>query len=79
MTNIKVYSLPTCPKCNILKKKMQSIGLEFINVDNEQEVLDFLKVNALPSEVPVLHIEGFPPMNFNQAWGWVSLQEENNG
>ena len=79
MNKIILYSLPTCPKCNVLKKKLAEANIAFEIVDDAQAVLDFLKANEMSSEVPVLHIEGFKPMNFTQAWGWVSRQEGENG
>ena len=79
MDKIILYTLPTCPKCSILKKKMQLLNIEYTLIEDSQVVLEFLKENKLPSEVPVLYIEGFAPMNFTQAWGWLSRQEETNG
>lgn len=79
MDKIVLYTLPTCPKCNALKKKLAAANITFEIVDDAQAVLDFLKANEMSSEVPVLHIEGFKPMNFTQAWGWVSRQEGENG
>ena len=79
MSKITLYTLPTCPKCNALKKKLAAANVKFEIIDNSQAVLAFLNANNMSSEVPVLHIEGFEPMNFTQAWGWVSRQEEING
>lgn len=33
MSNVKVYSTPTCPWCTKVKEYLQSIGVEFENVD----------------------------------------------
>lgn len=79
MDKIILYTLPTCPKCNALKKKLAAANIAFEIVDDAQAVLEFLKANEMSSEVPVLHIEGFEPMNFTQAWGWASRQEGANG
>lgn len=33
MSNVKVYSTPTCPWCTKVKEYLESIGVEFENVD----------------------------------------------
>jgi len=33
LPNVKVYSTPTCPWCTKVKEYLQSIGVEFENVD----------------------------------------------
>jgi len=33
LSNVKVYSTPTCPWCTKVKEYLQSIGVEFENVD----------------------------------------------
>ncbi len=33
MSNVKVYSTPTCPWCTKVKEYLQSIGVEFENID----------------------------------------------
>lgn len=33
MSNVKVYSTPTCPWCTKVKEYFESIGVEFENVD----------------------------------------------
>lgn len=79
MNNIVLYSLKTCPKCKVLKKKLDSLNIKYTDITDDVTVLKFLKENELPSEVPVLAIDGFEPMNFNSAWAWASRQEEANG
>jgi glutaredoxin-like YruB-family protein len=33
LSNVKVYSTPTCPWCTKVKEYLESIGVEFENVD----------------------------------------------
>lgn len=65
---IKLYSLPTCGRCKILKQKMNEKEMSFIEIDNEQE---------LESEniytVPVLEVDG-QRMNFTDANQWINQQ-----
>ena len=55
-----------CPKCNVLKKKLESKGVEFILIDNPEYVL--LKANELNLlTVPFLIMEDGRVLTFEQA------------
>lgn len=57
-----------CPKCTILKKKLSQKGIEYVEVNDIQQMLDM----GLQS-VPWLEVEG-QMMDFNQANKWINEQ-----
>ena len=62
---VELYSTG-CPKCNVLKKKLESKGVEFILIDNPEYVL--LKANELNLlTVPFLIMEDGRVLTFEQA------------
>ena len=60
--NITLYSSPTCPKCKVLKMKLQEVGVEFVE-EHDISYLDGLGVRTLPQ----LKIEGQELMDFGAA------------
>lgn len=68
--NIILYSTG-CPQCNILKNKLKTKGITFIeNTDREQ----MLSMNFV--RVPVLEVNG-KRMEFAEANKWINEQESN--
>jgi len=62
---VELYSTG-CPKCNVLKKKLESKGVEFTLIDNPEYVL--LKANELNLlTVPFLIMEDGRVLTFEQA------------
>lgn len=61
---IVLYST-NCPKCKVLKAKMNEIGIEFTE---NNSVEDMLALGI--RQVPVLSYNG-DLMNFNQAIQWI--------
>lgn len=63
---VTIYTTDTCPKCKILKEKMNTKGIEY------EEVQD---VNIMSDKgisfVPVLEVDG-NMMDFVQANSWVN-------
>ena len=57
-----------CPKCQILKRKMTKKGVEYMEVNDIQQMLDM----GLKS-VPWLEVDG-QMMNFDQANKWINEQ-----
>ena len=57
-----------CPKCQILEKKLAQKGIEYIEINDVQQMLDM----GLKS-VPWLEVEG-QMMDFNQANKWINEQ-----
>lgn len=57
-----------CPKCRILEKKLEQKGIEYVEVNDIQQMLDM----GL-STVPWLEVDG-QMMDFNQANKWINEQ-----
>lgn len=55
-----VYSAEWCPSCNVLKNRMKSEGIEFVekNVDTDLDAADILMENNLRSIPQVFTSEG---------------------
>lgn len=60
-----------CPRCKVLKAKLEQKGIEFKVIDSE-EVMRELGM----TEVPMLVTDDEIPfvLNFQQAIGWVNRQ-----
>ena len=56
-----------CPRCNVLKKKLQSKGIVYEEV-NDVEVME--KKGFVT--VPILDVEGLDLMNFTEAVEWIN-------
>lgn len=57
-----------CPRCEVLKKKLEQKGIEF-EINNSVERMLSLGIN----DVPVLDVEG-KLLPFAEAVKWVSIQ-----
>ena len=63
-----LYSIG-CPKCKVLKAKLEEKGIEYIENDSKEEM------RALGiTEVPVLS-DGVSLMDFKTAVEWINSQE----
>lgn len=58
-----------CPRCKILKKKLDEAGIEYTENNNIDEMLS-LGI----SEVPVLKVNG-EFLNYNSSIEWLSNRE----
>lgn len=65
---ITIYTTETCPKCKILKKKLEDKQLQYIDIWDENELL---KLGI--DEVPVLKVDD-KLLNFGDAVAWVNNQ-----
>lgn len=65
---ITIYTTETCPKCKILKKKLQSKEISYVEI---QDIDELIKLNI--DEVPVVKVDD-NIMNFNEAVTWVNNQ-----
>ena len=65
---ITIYTTDTCPKCKILKKKLEGKKIDYKEV-SDIEVLKSLDIY----EVPVVEIDG-NYLEFNEANNWVNNQ-----
>lgn len=66
-----VYSTPVCPKCKVLKAKLERKGINYIE-EHSIEKMQELGIDV----VPCLQIDEGPLMNFGEANKWVNEQEE---
>lgn len=70
MNEIKpiVYtSNPPCPKCKVLKKKLDDTGIEYDVFDNVEEMIDMGIEN-----VPMIKVGDSELLGFSQAIKWVN-------
>lgn len=66
-TNVIVYtSNPPCPKCKVLKKKLDDTGIEYDVFDNVEEMIDMGIEN-----VPMIKVGDSELMNFKEAVDWI--------
>lgn len=66
--SIKIYTSPVCPKCKVLKTKMERKGIIF----EETTDLEPLAAAGVAS-LPQLEIDGIL-MGFSEANNWVDAQ-----
>ena len=66
---VTIYTTDTCPKCKILKKKLDSKNINYKEV-KDIEILKSLDIY----EVPILEIDDGKCLEFNEANEWVNNQ-----
>lgn len=71
--NIIFYST-NCPKCNVLKTKLDAKGLSYTENNNVEEMLSLGLHNA-----PALKVDDQPVMEFFEAVKWINALEETSG
>jgi glutaredoxin len=56
---VKIFTLPDCPKCNILKNKMRSLGVSFeeSSMEDPETKTDLLMNEIYTNVAPVLFID----------------------
>lgn len=67
MEQIILYSTG-CPQCNVLKKKLTNLGIEFTENNDKKTMLNMNLVR-----VPVLEVDG-KQMDFTEANKWINEQ-----
>ena len=67
---ITIYTTNTCPKCQVLKKKLKDKNIPFLE---ETDVNKMLELDILA--VPQMKVDNGKLMNFEQAVQWVNKQE----
>lgn len=67
---ITIYTTNTCPKCQILKKKLKEKNIPFLE---ETDVNKMLELDILA--VPQMKVDNGKLMDFEQAVQWVNKQE----
>lgn len=65
---VKIYTQSNCPKCRILKSKMEEKNIEYFECDNLKEMQ---QKNIL--YIPVLEVEG-NLLGFSEALNWIGGQ-----
>ena len=63
---VTIYTTPTCPKCQVLKKKMADKGIEYVECQDVNKMLE-MGINT----VPWLEVDG-ELMDFGRANAWVN-------
>ena len=65
---IKVYSTPTCPWCKKAKKYLNSINVDFtdVNVESDVEGRNEMMKLSKQSAVPVINIDGQIILGFDK-------------
>ena len=74
MKDITVYISDKCPKCNILKIKLNNKGIKYQEkIASKEEINDILKTKNIMS-LPILKL-GDEYLDFTQANNWVNNQK----
>lgn len=68
MQNITVYSLPNCPRCMVLKTKLNQKEISY-NLVSDEKILEEKGITL----VPVMTVDG-ELMNFTEAIAWIKEQ-----
>lgn len=64
---IKIYSQETCPRCGVLKSKLEAKGVEY------EEITDIKEIRKLGiMSVPYMKIDDGELMDFGKAIAWVN-------
>ena len=73
LKDITVYISDKCPKCNILKIKLNNKGIKYQEkIASKEEIDDILKTKNIMS-LPILKIDD-KYLDFTQANNWVNEQ-----
>lgn len=64
-----LYSSDICPKCNVLKTKLNDAAIEFENITGEKAI------EAGIDEVPILEVDG-ERMDFSESIKWLNKVKE---
>ena len=71
MEKLLLYGSPTCPRCMVLRKKMEIAGIEF------EETHDIQKLAELGfQQLPILCVGGKEYLDFKSAVAYVKELEE---
>ena len=70
MNKVKIYTTPTCPRCQILKNKMKEYDIKFDEVSNLED-LQSLGITT----VPYIQI-GEELLGFEKANAWINKHQK---
>lgn len=65
---VKVYSTPSCPYCNMVKNYLRSKGIKFVDYDvsrDERKAMEMFRISGQMG-VPVVVINGKVIVGFNK-------------
>ncbi len=66
-----------CPKCNVLKKKLEAANINYTEVTDTDKVSQICNSTGFDS-VPIIAIEDGDILDFNRAIAWVKQVGEQN-
>lgn len=66
-----------CPKCKVLKKKLEAANINYTEVTDTDKVYQICKSTGFDS-VPIIAIEDGHILDFNKAITWVKQVGDNN-
>lgn len=66
-----------CPKCNVLKKKLEAANINYTEVTDTDKVSQICNSTGFNS-VPIIAIEDGDILDFNRAIAWVKQVGEQN-
>lgn len=67
-----------CPKCNVLKKKLEAANINYTEVTDTDKVSQICNSTGFDS-VPIIAIEDGHILDFNRAIAWVKQAGVQNG
>ena len=66
-----------CPKCNVLKKKLEAANINYTEVTDTDKISQICNSTGFDS-VPIIAIEDGHILDFNRAIAWVKQVGDNN-
>lgn len=67
---VKIYTTETCPRCRVLKTKLDSKGIAY------EEITDVSEIKKLGiMSVPYMQVDDEELMDFATANSWINSQE----
>lgn len=70
MISITIYTTH-CPRCEVLKKKLEQKGITWYNEINSMEIMNNLGIKS----VPMMSVNDGELMNFEEAIKWINSVE----
>lgn len=66
-----------CPKCNVLKKKLEAANVNYTEVTDTDKVTQICNSTGFDS-VPIIAIEDGHILDFNRAIAWIKQVGDSN-
>ena len=71
MISITIYTTH-CPRCEVLKKKLEQKGITWYNEIDSMEIMNDLGIKS----VPMMSVNDGELMNFEEAIKWINSVED---